>query len=89
MCEKLKEILRLRGSNRDTLENSQMIQWITWKDFCDWIKAVLSVKYINKKIYEHENYKFIGVKRHAYISSQSQNFDMLSLPYIFINILYI
>ena len=61
-----------------------MIQLITWKTSCDWIKAVLSVKVIKKKIYDHENHIFIGVKRHAYIPSKSQNFEILSLPFIFI-----
>ena len=44
----------------------------------------MSVKVIKKKIYDHENHIFIGVKRHAYIPSQSQNFEILSLPFIFI-----
>ena len=80
----MKEILRFWDSNRDAFKILQMIQLITWKTLCDWIKAVLSTKVIYKKIYDHENHIFIGVKRHAYIPSKSQNFEILSLPFIFI-----
>ena len=79
----MKEILRFWGSNRDAPKILQIIQLNTWKTLCDWIKAVLSIKVIYKKIYDHGNHIFIGVKRHAYISSKSQRFEILSLPFIF------
>ena len=80
----MKEILRFWDSNRDAFKILQMIQLITWKTLCDWIKAVLKIEIIYKNIYYHGNQIFIGVKRHAYIPSKSQNFEILSLPFIFI-----